>query len=137
MFSLLSKGTLKSLLQHHHSKASILWHSAYFMVQLLHPYITSGTTIALTKWTFVGHVMCLLFNMLSRFVIAFLPRSKHLLISWLPSPYAVILEPKKISRLSVLSLQIINVTQISKDREVRKWSKTSRRNLWTLIDIYQ
>ena len=92
-FDLLAvQGTLKSLLQHHSSKASILWCSAFFMVQLSHPYMTTGKTIALTIWTFVGKV---LFNMLSRFVIAFLPRSKHLLISWLQSLSAVILEPKK------------------------------------------
>ena len=88
------QGTLKSLFQYHSSKASILLHPACFMVQLSHPHITIGKTIALTKWTFVGKVMSLLFNMLSRLVIAFLPRSKCLLISWLQSPYAVILEPK-------------------------------------------
>ena len=87
------QGTLKSLLQHHISKASILWCSAFFTVQLSHPYITTGKTIALTRWTFVGKVMSLLFHMLSRLVITFLPRSKHLLISWLQSPSAVILEP--------------------------------------------
>ena len=90
------QGTLKSLLQHHSSKASILQHPAFFTVQLSHPYMTTGKTIALTRWTFVGKLMSLLFNMLSRFVIAFLPRSKHLLISWLQSPSAVILEPRKI-----------------------------------------
>ena len=89
------QGTLKSLLQHHSSKASILWCSAFFIVQLSHPYMTTGKTIALTRWTFVGKVMSLLFNMLSRLVITFLPRSKHLLISWLQSPFAVILEPQK------------------------------------------
>ena len=89
------QGTLKSLLQHHSWKASILQRSASFIVQLSHPYLTTGKTIALTRRTFVGKVMCLLFNMLSRFVITFLPRSKHLLISWLQSPSAVILEPKK------------------------------------------
>ena len=89
-------GTLKSLLQHHSSKASILHCSAFFVVQLSHPYMTTGKTIALTRQTFVGKVMSLLFNMLSRLVIAFLPRSKHLLISWLQPPSAVILEPKKI-----------------------------------------
>ena len=94
------QGTLKSLLQHHSSKASILQHSALFMVQLSHPYMTTGKTIALTGQTFVGKVMSLLFNMLSRLVIAFLPRSKHLLISWLQSPSAVILEPKKIKSVS-------------------------------------
>ena len=88
-------GTLKSLLQHHSSKASILWCSVFFMVQLSHPYMTTGKAIALTIQTFVGKVMSLLFNMLSRFVIAFLPRSKCLLISWLQSPSAVILEPPK------------------------------------------
>ena len=90
------QGTLKSLLQHHSSKASIFWHSAFFMVQLSHPYVTPGRTIALTRQTFVGKVMTLLFNTLSRFVIGLLPRSKCLLISWLQSPSAVILEPKKI-----------------------------------------
>ena len=88
--------TLKSFLQHHTSKASILWPSAFFTVQLSHPYMTTGKTIALTRWTFVGKVMSLLFNMLSRLVITFLPRSKHLLISWLQSLSAVILEPPKI-----------------------------------------
>ena len=88
-------GSLKSLLQQHISKASSLWCSAFFMVQLSHPYMTTGKTIALTRLTFVGEVMSLLFNMLSRLVIVFLPRSKHLLISWLQSPSAVILEPPK------------------------------------------
>ena len=90
------QGTLKSLLQHHSSKASILQCSAFFTVQLSHPYMTTGKTIASTRWTFVGNVMSLLFNMLSRLVITFLPRNKHLLISWLQSPPAVILEPSKI-----------------------------------------
>ena len=84
------QGTHKNLLQHHSSKASILWRSAFFIVQLSHPYMTTGKTIALHRWTFVSKVMSLLFNMLSRLVIAFLPRSKHLLISWLQSPPAVI-----------------------------------------------
>src|SRR5574340_165656 len=87
------QGTLKSLLQHHSSKASILRHSAFFTVQLSHLYMTTGKTIALTRWTFVGKVMSLLFNMISRLVITFLPRSKRLSISWLQSPSAVILEP--------------------------------------------
>ena len=95
------QGTLKSLLQHHSSKASILRHSAFIIVQLTHPYMTTGKTIALTRWTFVGKVMSLLFNMLSRLVITFLPRSKRLLISWLQSPPAVILEPKKIKSATV------------------------------------
>ena len=90
-----SKGLFKSLLQHHSSKASILQHSAFFTVQLSHPYMTTGKAIALTRQTFVGKVMSLLFNILSRLVIAFLPRSKCLLISWLQSPSAVILEPQK------------------------------------------
>ena len=89
------QGTLKSLLQHHSSKASILLCSAFFIVQILHPYMTTGKTIALTRWTFVDRVMSLPFNMLSRLVITFLLRSKHLLISWLQSPSAVILEPQK------------------------------------------
>ena len=89
------QGTLKSLLQHHSSKASILLHSAFFIVQLSHPYMTTGKTIALTRWTFVDKVVSLLFHMLSRWVITFLSRSKHLLISWLQSPSAVILEPPK------------------------------------------
>ena len=89
------QGTLKSLLQHHSSKASILQHSAFFTVQLSHPYMTTGKTIALTRQTFVDKVMSLLFNMLSRLIITFLSRSKHLLISWLQSPSTVILEPPK------------------------------------------
>ena len=87
------QGTLKSLLQHHSLKASILRHSAFFMAQLSHPYMTTGKTIALTRWTFVGKVMSLLFDMLSRLVISFLPRSKYLLSSWLQSPSAVTLKP--------------------------------------------
>ena len=90
------QGTLNSLLQHHNSKASILWHSAFFTVQLSHPYMTTGKTIALNRWTFFGKVISLLFKMLSRLVITFLPRSKRLLISWLQSPSAVISEPRKI-----------------------------------------
>ena len=93
---LVAQGTLKSLLQHHSSKASILGRSAFFTVQLSHPNMTTGKTIALTRRTFVGKIMSLLFNMLSRLVITFLPRRKHLLISWLQSPYEVILEPQKI-----------------------------------------
>ena len=95
------QGTLKTLLQHHSSKASILHRSAFFIVQLSHPYVTTGKTIALTRRTFVGKVMSLHFNMLSRFIIAFLPRSKSLLISWLQSLSAVILEPKKINSVTV------------------------------------
>ena len=95
------QGTLKCLLQIHSSKASILQHSAFFMVQLSHPYMTTGKTIALTRQTFVGKVMSLVFNMLSRLVIAFLPRSKHLLISWLQSPTSVILQPRKRKSVTV------------------------------------
>uniref|UniRef100_A0AC11CY91 Uncharacterized protein n=1 Tax=Ovis aries TaxID=9940 RepID=A0AC11CY91_SHEEP len=102
--------TLKSLLQHHSSNASVLRCSAFFTVQLSHPYMTTGKTIALTRWTFVGKVMSLLLNMLSRLVITFLPRSKRLLISWLQSPSAVILEPPKITSdtLSTLSPSIFH-----------------------------
>ena len=99
------QGILKSLLQHHSSKASVLRCSAFFIVQLSHPYMTTGKTTALTRRTFVGKVMSLLFNMLSRLVITFLPRSKHLLISWLWSPSTVCLEPKKIK--SILDLIIL------------------------------
>jgi len=106
-FDLLAvQGTLKSLLQHHSTKASILWHPAFFMVQLSHPYMTTGKTIALTRWTFVGKVMSLFFHMLSRLVIAFLPRSKRLLISCLQSPSTVILEPKKIKTATVSTVSL-------------------------------
>ena len=98
------QGTLKSLLQHHSSKASFLQHSVFFIVQLSHPYMTSGKTIHLMRQTFVDNVMSLLFNMLSRLIITFLPRSKHLLISWLQSPTAVILEPPKIKSATVSHL---------------------------------
>ena len=98
------QGTLKSPLQHHSIKASILWHSAFFIVQLSHPYMTTGKTIALTRRTFVGKVASLLFNMLSRLVIAFLPRSKHLFILWLQLPSAVIWDPPKIKSLTVYIL---------------------------------
>ena len=101
------QGTLKSLLQHHSSKASILWCSVFLTVQLSHPYMTTGKTIALTRWTFVGKVTSLLLNMLSRFVITFLPRSKRLLISWLQSPSAVILEPQKIKSDTVSTVSFI------------------------------
>ena len=95
------QGTLKSLLQHHSSKASILQHSVFFIVQLSYPYMTTGKTITLTRWTFVDKVMSLLFNMWSRLFITILPRSKRLLISWLQSPYAVIFEPQKIKSVTV------------------------------------
>ena len=103
------QGTLKSLLQHHSLKASILRCSAFFTIQLSHPYMTTGKTIALTRWTFVDKVMSLLFNMLSRLVITFLPRSKHLLISWLQSPSAVILEPNKIKSATVSIVSSISL----------------------------
>ena len=105
-FDLVVQGTLKSLLQHHSSKASILRRSAFFMVQLSHPYMTTGKSIVLTRWTFVSKVLSLLFNMLSRLVITFLPKSKRLLISWLQSPSAVILEPPKIKSATVFSFPI-------------------------------
>ena len=104
--------TLKSLLQHDSSKASILRVSTFLIVQLSHPYMTTGKTTILTRWTFVGKVMSLLFNMLSRLVIAFLPSRKHLLISWLPSPSAVILEPPKIKSVTV---------SIVSPSKVRRW----------------
>ena len=100
------QGILKSLLQHHSLKASIPWHSAFFIVELSHPHMTTGKTIALTRWTFVDEVMSLLFNMLSRLVITFLPRSKRLLISWLQSPSAVILEPRKIKSATVSTVSL-------------------------------
>ena len=102
------QGPLKSLLQHHSLKASVLQCSAFFMVQFSHPFMTTGKVIALTRWTLVGKVLSLLFNILSRLVITFLPRSKHLLISWLQSPSAVVLEPKKINTvtISIVSLSI-------------------------------
>ena len=103
---LVVQGTLKSLLQHHSSKASILQCSAFFIVQLSHPYMIIGKTIALTRWTFVGTVMSLLFNILSRLVIGFLPRSKCLLISWLKLPSAVILEPRKIKSATVATVSL-------------------------------
>ena len=106
-FNLLAvQETLQSLLQHHSSKASILPCSAFFIVQLSHPYMITGKTIALTRWTFVGKVMSLLFNMLSSLVITFLPRNKRLLILWLQSPSSVILQPKKIKSLSFHFLSI-------------------------------
>ena len=100
------QGTLKSLLQHHSSRVSTLCLSAFFMVQLSYPYVTTGKTIALTRWTFVGRVISLLLNMLSRLVITFLPRSKRLLISWLQSPSAVILEAKKIKSVTVSTVSL-------------------------------
>ena len=96
LYLLAVQGTLKSLLQHHSSKASVIWCSAFSIVQFSHPYMTTGKTIFLTTWTFVGKVMSLVFNMLSRVVIAFLPRKKCLIVSWLQSPSAVILEPPRI-----------------------------------------
>ena len=100
------QGTLKSLLQHHSSKASILQHSAFFTVQLSHPYMTTGKTIALTRWTFVGKAISLLLNMLSRLVITFLPRSKRFFISWLQSLSAVVLEPPKIKSDTVSTVSL-------------------------------
>ena len=102
------QGTLKSLLQHHSSKASILWRSAVFIVQLPHPYMTTGKTIAFTRWAFVDKVMFLLFSMLSRLVVTFLPRSKRLLISWLQSPSAVIFKPPKIKSVTVSTVSPVS-----------------------------
>ena len=146
---LVVQGTLKSLLQHHSSKASILWRSAFFMVQLSHPYMTIRKTIAMTIRTFVGKVMSLLFKTLSRFFIAFLPRSKHLLISWLQSPSAVILEPKKRKSVTVpiagytngiVSLQF-EVLPLEGSREAQtecpacKTLKSSKPSLWALTHL--
>ena len=111
------QGTLKSLLQHHSSKPSILQHSAFFTVQLSHPYMTTGKTKALSRWTFVGKVMSLLFNMLSRLVITFLLRSKRLLISWQQSPSAVVLEPQKI-RLSTTKKKKIKGKKEKKNNKI-------------------
>ena len=113
------QGTLKSLLQHHSSKASVLQCSAFFMVQISHPYMTTGKTIAWTIWTFVGKAMSLLFNMLSRLVITSLPRRKCLLISWLQSPSAVILGPKKIKSV------IVSIVSPSICHEVMDWMPQS------------
>ena len=126
------QGTLKSLLQHHSSKASILRCSAFFIVQLWHPYMTTGKTIALTRWTFVGKVMFLLFNMLSRLVITFLPRSKHLLISWLQSPSAVILEPRKIKSDTVSTVSHLFPM---KWWDRMPWSSFSE--CWALSQLFQ
>ena len=113
-FDLLAVQETLNLLQDHNLKASVLQHSNFFMVQLLHPYMTPGKTTALTRWNFVGKVMSLLLNMLSRLLIAFLLRSKHLLISWLQSPSAVILEPKKIKsvRVSIVSPSICHEVMV-------------------------
>ena len=125
------QGTLKSLFQHHSPKASILLHSAFFTVQLLHPYMATGKTIALTKWTFVGRVMSLLFNMLSRLVITFLPRSKCLLISWLQSPSPVILEAKNIKAATVSTLSHLFAM---KWWDQMPWSSFSER--WALSQLF-
>ena len=137
------QGTLKSLLQDHSSKASILRRSAFFTVQLSHPYMTTGKTIALTSRTFVGKVMSLLFNMLSRLVITFLPRSKRLLISWLQSPWAVILEPPKIKYVTVsivcpsicheMIFKILELSNIYNDFDLRFQLSNFRCYLETII----
>ena len=122
-FDLLAvQGTLKSLLQHHNSKTSILWHSAFFIVQLSHPYMTTGKTIALTRWTFVGKVMSLLFNMLSKLIINFLPRSNCLLISWLHSLSVVILKPPKIKSATVSTALLINGILGYQSKKVNSWA---------------
>ena len=132
------QGTLKSLLQHHSSKASVLRCSAFFTVQLSHPYMTAGKTIALTRRTFVGKVMSLLFNMLSRLVITFLPRSKCLLISWLQSPSAVILEPEKIKNsvtVSVISPSICHEV-MELDAMISVFSMLSFKPTFSLSSFY-
>ena len=121
------QGTLKSLLQHHSSKASILRCSAFFPVQLSHPYMATVKTVALARRTFVGKVMSLLLNMLSRLVITFLPRSKHLLISWLQSPSAVILEPKKIKSLTIKTM-LIGYTLIQNKKFFKNENKNRNQN---------
>ena len=125
------QGTLKSPLQHHSSKASVLQRSAFFIVQLSYPYMTTGKTIALSRWTFVGKVMSLLFNMLSRLVIAFLPRSKCLLISWLQSPSSVILEPKKLKSDTVSTVSHLFPM---KWWEQMPWSSFSE--CWSLSQLF-
>ena len=135
------QGTLKSLLQHHSSKASIFQCSAFLTVQLSHPYMTTGKTIALTRWIFVGKVMSLLFNMLSRLVTTFLPRSKHLLISWLQWSSAVILEPKKTKSdtVSTVSLGLsFNITKAESPYLILspQWISLSLHNIYYLVTIY-
>ena len=131
-FDLLAiKGILKSFLQHHNSKASILWCSAFFMVQLSHLYVTTRKTVALIIWTFVGRVMSLLFNILCRFAIAFLPGSKHLLITWLQSPSAVTLEPKKMKSVTVL---IVSPSISHEVMELNAWSSLSE--CWALSQLF-
>ena len=125
------QGTLKSLLQHHSSKASVLQHSAFFIFQLSHPYTTTGKSIALTRWTFVSKVMALLFNILSKLVIAFLPRSKRLLISWLQSPSVVILEPKKIKSVTV---SIVSPSIYHEVMDQMPWSSFSE--CWALSQLF-
>ena len=120
------QGTLKSLLQHHSSKASILWRSAFFMVQLSHPYRTTGKTIALTRWAFVGKVMSLLFNMLSRLVITFLPRNKHILISWLQSPSQWFWSPNMLLEIS---------GEITPERMKRQSQSKNNTQLWMWLEM--
>ena len=129
---LVVQGTVKSLVQHHSSKVSILRHSAFFTVQLSHPYMTTGKTIALTKWTFVDKVISLLLNMLSRLVITFLPRSKRLLISWLQSPSAVILEPQKIKSDTVSTASPFIGHEVM---DQMPWSSFSE--CWALSQLFQ
>ena len=128
------QGTLKSLLQHHSSKAWVLWCSAFFMVQLSHLYMTIGKTIALTRWTSVSKVMSLFFNMLSRLDIAFLPRSKHFLISWLQSPSAVILESKKIKSINVSVVSLPICHKVMANRDWKLWS--SFFECWVLSQLF-
>ena len=132
---LVVQGTLNSLLQHHSSKASHLWCSAFFIVQLSHPYMTTGKTIALTRWTFIGKVISLLFNMLSRLVIIFLPRSKHLLISWLQSPSAVILEPPKI-KSAIVSTVSPSIPHLFAMKLWDRMPQSSFSECWALSQLF-
>ena len=129
------QGILKSLLQHHSSKASILLCSAFFIVQLSHPYMTTGKTIALTRWTFVDKVMSLLFNMQSRLVITFLPRSKRLLISWLKSPSAVILEPPKIKSATVSTVSPSSCHEVMVPEKVSFHSNDKERQCQRMLKL--
>ena len=135
---LVVQGTLKSLLQHHSSKASILWCSAFFIVQLSQPYMTTGKTIALTRWTFVGKVMSLLLNMLSRLLISFLPRNKRLLILWQQSPSAAILEPRKIKSASVSTVSPSICHEVMGPDDLSFLKVVFQANIFTLLfHLYQ
>ena len=127
------QGTLKSLLRHCSLKVSVLRHSAFFIVQLPHPHMTTGKTIALTKWTFFGKVLSLLFNMLSRLVIMFLPRSKHHLMSWLQSPSAVILEPPKIKSVNISTVSPSICHEVMESNDLHFLNGELSANFFTLL----